>query len=70
MFIVEFYKEEEEQDYHKVYVFNYIELLQLLNYIDKFEYLLESVRREQICIGYKEFKDFDQEQEKKKGSKK
>ncbi len=61
MFIAEFYKKGKDQEYHKVFVFDYKELLQLLNYIENFDYELDSVRREYILIGYDSFKEFDKE---------
>lgn len=59
MFIVEFYKKGKDPDYHKVFVFDYTELLQLLHYIEKFEYELDSVHKEHLLIGYDNFKDYD-----------
>ena len=61
MFIVEFYKKGKDPDYHKVFVFDHNELLQLLNYIKSFEYELDSVRREYLLIGYDNFKEYDKE---------
>jgi hypothetical protein len=62
MYVVEFCKENEEgEDYNRVFVFDFKELLALLNYIDKFEYELTSVHKEDIFIGYETFKDFVKE---------
>ena len=61
MFIVEFYKDSDKcdcEDNHRVYVYDFKELLQLLNYIDKFEYELVSVHKEPMFIGYKTFREF------------
>lgn len=70
MFIVEFHKDNDGPDsYNKVWVFSYAELLQQLNYIDKFEYHLESVTRDDMIIGYEKFKEFAKSCEKKKGKK-
>jgi len=59
MFIVEFYGKGKNPEFHKVFVFDYKELLQLLNYIENFDYELDSVRREYILIGYDSFKEYD-----------
>ena len=72
MYSVEFHKDTDNPDsYNKVFVHTYVELLQLLNYIDKFEYHLESVVREDMLIGYDSFKEFAKSCEKpsKKGTK-
>lgn len=67
MFVAEFYKKGKEAEFHKVFVFDYKELLQLLNYIENFDYELDSVRREYILIGYDSFKEFDKEYGNAKG---
>jgi len=61
MFIVEFYRDDDNcdcEDNHRVFVYDYPELLQLLTYIDKFEYKLVSVNKEPMFIGYRTFREY------------
>ena len=59
MYIVEFNRDDNEmEDYHRVFVYDYKELLQLLNYINEFEYTLESVHKESMFVGYNAFRDY------------
>jgi hypothetical protein len=64
MYTVEFYKKGMcgscggDSGYHKVMVFDMVELIQLLNYIDKFEYSLSTVNEECVLLGYENFKEY------------
>jgi hypothetical protein len=76
MFLISFYKNipckcEEEgcpgtEESHRVLVFDHVELIQALQYLHEYEFRLEAVVEEDICIGLSDFKEFIKEQEKVK----
>lgn len=61
MYTIEFYKDEEN---YKIFVFDWNELMQVLNYIHEYEYELGSIHEDYMFVGLESFKDFLKDEEK------
>lgn len=61
MYAIDFYKDDES---HKIFAFDWNELIQVLNYIHEYEYELESVHEDYMFLGLDSFKEFIRDEEK------